>query len=331
MKTSLKLFAILLLLSSISVAQQTNAEFPKLTGPYLGQTPPGMIPELFAPGIVSTGNHEHSRLVISNNGNEIYWIVIPVDTLRKNQHGRPFQANEQNIYFTTSVNEEWTKPDVFPLTKLLTPNALALDFENRLYFQVYDQEANPNKNPRLTKLFVDERDSKQWLNPQLTENILPNEKGKVVMTLCFSANGNLYYDSGGPDSTGAWSWNIFIREFKNGKYQNPKLLEFGINDEEINWCPWIAPDESYIIWSSHREGNYGSGDLYISFKNKNGAWSAPMNMGNQINTEGQERFPSVSPDGKYLFFTRHKDDITYSDFYWVSAKIIDELRPKELK
>jgi Tol biopolymer transport system component len=52
-------------------------------------------------------------------------------------------------------------------------------------------------------------------------------------------------------------------------------------------------------------------------------------MGNKINTEGQERFPSVSADGKYLFFARHKDDITYSDFYWVDAKIIADLKPKE--
>jgi len=53
-------------------------------------------------------------------------------------------------------------------------------------------------------------------------------------------------------------------------------------------------------------------------------------MGSLINTDMLERFPSISPDGKYLFFTRNKGS-EISDFYWVSAKIIEELKPKELK
>ena len=58
-----------------------------------------MVPEIFAPGIVSTINHEHSRLVFSKDGNEMCWIVIPVDTLYKKHHGRQFKANDQNIFF----------------------------------------------------------------------------------------------------------------------------------------------------------------------------------------------------------------------------------------
>jgi hypothetical protein len=333
MKTSTKTALILILLLAFTItlsAQQSETSLPKLTGTYLGQKPPGMIPELFAPGIVSTGNHEHSRIVFSKDGNEIYWIVIPVDTHRKNEHGRPFQANEQNIYFTARVNEEWEKPSVLPLTKQLTPIALALSPENKFYFQVYDQETDPKESPRPKKLFMVEKIKNQWGNPGLSEDILPNINGKAIMTLCFANSGNVYYDLGGPDSTGGWNWSVYVRELVSGKYQESKLLEGGINDDVINWCPWISPDESYIIWSSHREGNFGNGDLYISFKNKNGSWSTPINMGNRINTEGQERFPSVSPDGKYLFFARHKDSITYSDFYWVSAKIIEELKPKEI-
>ena len=329
MKTQFKLLAWFILVSTMAVAQQTNADFPKLSGPYLGQKPPGMTPELFAPGIVSTGHHEHSRLVISKDENEFYWIVIPVDTTYKNPYGGPFRTNDQNIFFTTKVNGEWIKPDVLPLTKLITPNALALGPENKLYFQVYDQETDPKESPRSTKLFAAEKNKDKWGNPKLDENSLPKMKGKTAVTLCFADNGNLYYDCGGPDETGAWSWDIHIREYRDGKYMEPKLLAGGINDGKVNWCPWISADESYLIWSSHREGSYGSGDLYVSFKNKNGGWSTPMNMGNKINTDGQERFPSVSPDGKYLFFARHKDHITYSDFYWLDAKIIEALRAKE--
>ena len=52
-------------------------------------------------------------------------------------------------------------------------------------------------------------------------------------------------------------------------------------------------------------------------------------MGPAVNTESQERFPSVSPDGKYIFFARHMPE-TYSDIFWTDAKIIKELKPSKL-
>lgn len=63
-----------------------------------------------------------------------------------------------------------------------------------------------------------------------------------------------------------------------------------------------------------------------------------MNMGNRINTEANERFPNVTPDGKFLFFNSTKKIVGADadgpgngngDVYWVSAKIIEELRAKE--
>jgi hypothetical protein len=48
-----------------------------------------------------------------------------------------------------------------------------------------------------------------------------------------------------------------------------------------------------------------------------------INMGPEINTELRERFRTVSPEGKYLFFMRHTPG---QDFFWVSAEVIDELR-----
>ena len=107
-------------------------------------------------------------------------------------------------------------------------------------------------------------------------------------------------------------------------------MSHGINDGAASWCPWVAPDESYLIYSSHREGEFGRGDLYINFKDEDGNWTEPVNMGERVNSQMQERFPSVSPDGKFLFFARNMPE-TFSDIFWVDAKIIEELRPIDLK
>ena len=56
-------------------------------------------------------------------------------------------------------------------------------------------------------------------------------------------------------------------------------------------------------------------------------WSEPINMGEPINTRAQERLPGISPDGKYLFFTRWTPDQD-QDVFWVSAGIIDRLNER---
>jgi len=316
------IISIIFIVCAISLSAQDHPSgFPILSGHYLGQKPPGMTPELFAPGIVSTGNHEHSRIEFSKDGNEMYWAVIPV------VEGK-FQLENQKIWYTQKGNTGWSKPK--PLSfDLERSNDPTIDNRTQnFYFKSAVME-----DPLYLKstVWVKSVKDTSWENVKQSHNVLPQIEGKGTMSFCFASNGNLYFDLGGPDETGDWSWNIYIKEFNDSKYQEQKLLEGGINDGKINYSPWISPDESYLIWASGREGNFGHGDLYISFRNKNGSWSNTINMGDKINTEHQERFPSVSPDGKYLFFARHPDSITYSDFYWVSAKIIEDLKPKECK
>lgn len=81
----------------------------------------------------------------------------------------------------------------------------------------------------------------------------------------------------------------------------PERIEYGISDKHGNHCPYIPPDESYMIFSSTRPG-YGITDLFISFHKADGSWTEPENMGPGINTRAKETFPFVSFDGKYLFF-----------------------------
>ncbi len=91
--------------------------------------------------------------------------------------------------------------------------------------------------------------------------------------------------------------------------------------------PFIAPDESYLLFSSDR--NTGRQSLFISFRRSDGSWTEAHGLGEAINSQKGERFPYVSPDGKYLFFTRwHGRD--NEDIMWVSSKIIDDLRKEVL-
>ncbi len=79
-----------------------------------------------------------------------------------------------------------------------------------------------------------------------------------------------------------------------------------------------------MIFDSNRPGGFGDYDIYISFKDDNNNWGAPFNFGNIINSSEFDGVATVSSDGKYIFYIHNHQDI-----YWVDAKIINELRPKE--
>jgi len=113
-------------------------------------------------------------------------------------------------------------------------------------------------------------------------------------------------------------------------------MPFGdvINSGTWNAHPFIAPDESYIMWDGEREGGYGESDLYISFKMEDGSWSEAINLGDEINTEVDEGGPVVTPDGRFLFFSRvvapgEGDAWPDVDTYWVDAGLIEALRPNQ--
>lgn len=126
-----------------------------------------------------------------------------------------------------------------------------------------------------------------------------------------------------------------------------------INTPSGEYNAFIAPDGSYIMYNTSGKGKgFGSGDIYIAFKNNAGQWMEPINMGDKINTPRFEFCPSLSPDGKYLFFTSQKTNPEIAkgcnsyekfekfhnqpqngnaDIYRIDADIIQHLKKKVFK
>jgi len=122
---------------------------------------------------------------------------------------------------------------------------------------------------------------------------------------------------------------MVIQHINSGN-QEPVLLDNTVNSEMHDWDACISPDETYIIFSSmNRKDTHGTQDLYISFRTKEGYWTNAKNMGPSVNSEYDEICPSVTLDGKYLFFTSRRRGKT--DIFWVDAKIIQDLNPIILK
>lgn len=143
-----------------------------------------------------------------------------------------------------------------------------------------------------------------------------------IMRLSASTNATYVFDDYKSNDV------IRISTITDGKRQTPKKLGKNINIGKWTAHPFIAPDESYLIWDSEREGGIGKTDIYISYRQKDGSWGPAINMGDKVNSDKADFYASVTPDGKYILFNRTMDNKGNTDIYWVDAKIIETLKPK---
>ena len=121
-----------------------------------------------------------------------------------------------------------------------------------------------------------------------------------IMRLTASSQGTFYFDAAGDGV-------IRYSRLVDGIRQEPRLASEAINTGTRLAHPFIAPDESYILWDGERDEGFGDSDIYVSFRQQDGSWGNAINLGDTINTDAAEIFASVTPDGKYLFFMSNRN------------------------
>ena len=296
---------IVLLFSSLVMSStgysQDDIAIPD--APYIGQTPPGSIPEVFAPGIV---NRKESTDLEGMFGSDM-----------------------STFYFTREGEKYTGIAKIGPSKGRTVSYGLGVfEYKNNRWQEsvvaqgVSEPSISPDGNTILLKNGYIERTGDGWSE---VKSLGAPFDGIDIMRSAISANGTIYFD------TYSRALDIPLRYSRlvNGKYEEPKSLgpQFGVG--RYNAHPYIAPDENYIVFDSVRDAGEGSSDLYVSFRAKDGSWGPAINLGDKINTAASEKNPSVSPDGQFLFFDRRtkrgNEDVT---IYWVDAQIIETLRPK---
>ncbi len=284
---------VLVLFLNACNTKQSKPEPHKVStieSPYLGQKPPSLTPKPFAPGMVTTRNWEYSG-VFSPDMREFYFLRQVEGA--KEQEFVVFK-NEGNTWNEAVISSRQGQPFVAP----------------------------DGKTMHLGRRYMERNVTNEWSEVKSLDT--PFE-GLPIMRLTASLKGTYFFDEFKQDFTGDIRYSRLI----NGAYEEPKLLSKNINTGK-SFHPFIAPDESYLIFDSTREGGYGDSDIYISFRQQDDSWSNPINLGDKINTKAWEASASVTPDGKYLFFNRivgSKEDGNV-DIFWVDAKIIETIISK---
>lgn len=280
----------LLLVTCSALTSAGRTQTPIEAAPYLGQTPPGSTPVIFAPGVISRGNI-HSRLEISPDGREMYWNTVDMET---------FSAH---ILSVRNVGGKWSDPE--PPAFALGGNTQAAVFSpdgRKLFFRL-------DTGDGWAKMYV-ERTATGWSAPRSDGTMLEASPS-------FTTAGRAYFSS--MMETKVWNTGIFGARYTAEGYADIVPLDDAINvPQAIDYTPYVSPDESFLLFASNRPHLGDKEDIYIHvcFQNSDGSWSAPRRV-----SDIQARFPSLSPDGKYLFFCGDDGNI-----YWADIKLIDALK-----
>lgn len=270
---------------------------PLPDGSYLGQTPPGLTAKPFAPGIVNTAEWGDA-IGFSPDMHEFY-----VYRWRHTQ-----DAREPESFTYKRVGDSWQK------------TVMEKSWRKPSY--------SPDGNTLYNRGKYKQRTAQGWSE---FKSLGPAFEEIPIMGLTASAQGTLVLDENARSKGGEGI--LRYSRVINGQREAPKPLPQTINTGLWNAHPFIAPDESFMMWDGVRDTGYGESDLYISFRQKDGCWGEAINLGDSVNTSAEEGGPQITPDGLYLFFNRMVPAAdgsanAQSDVFWIDASFIETLRPK---
>jgi len=256
--------------------------------PYLGLQPPGRTPEPFAPGVISdAGERLHGAVAVSPDGRRICWSVLPPAIL--------------SVHCEDGV---WTRPEVLPLPgAAVQAPAFSPDW-SRLYYQA----AAAGGAGGVDIWWVDAR-REEWTR---AFNLGPPVNGPGLESQpTLTADGDLYF-TGGMEGV-EFGRGIYRALREAAGYSEPQALGPSINSPGIDYCPFITPDGATLLFASNRGHTGEELSLHIAFRTPDETWSDPVNLHPLIDFPNPARFPSLSPDGRHLFF------LAEGRVWWVDA------------
>lgn len=298
---------ITMVFANHAFATPAYEDWPIVAGSYLGQPPPGMTAEMFAPGIVSTDRSEINS-VFTPDGKEFYFTTWEKET-------------GTMIMVTRQVDGQWAIPGLasFSTDPSDVDPAISHDGQRVLFGTRRARPGETRSGERGFDIwFADrDRDGADWGKAQFLGPEVNSGASQVYPSV--TRDGTLYFQA--VREGGYGKADIYRSHLLDGTYQLPENLGPVINSGNYEGDVFVAPDESYLIVAiSGREDDFGEGDLYISFRSAGGEWSSLQNMGAAVNSDKRDFCPMVSPDGKYLFFSSKR--VGEGDIFWVDARVI---------
>lgn len=264
---------------------------------YSFQSPPDA-PELLRILKINTPMNERD-FALTPDGKEIYFTI-----------STPKSTFQTIVFCQKQKNGAWSTPQVASFAGRYSDLEPAFSADgNTIYFS-----SNRPLNGKEVKdfdLWRVNRTPNGWGIPENLGNTINTQADEFYPSITNS--GNLYFTA--QYKGGVGREDIYMAPFVNGTYQKPVALDTAINSKLYEFNAFVAPDESFILFTSYgRKDDRGGGDLYLSIKDSLNHWKPAVNL-KEINSAQLDYSPFVSPDSKVLFFTseRHQLPTTFTE------------------
>ncbi len=279
-----KMGAIIVIISiCFNVSGQQSNETVSDTvyqGEYLGLNFPDTIPEIFAPNLISGKGRMHCFPSFSADNGEIYWQILPPKILTVKQ-----------------INGKWTNPELTSFSNTRNNQAPFLAYDNTIYFS----SSRDGGQGSLDIWYITKKDGK-YNEPNNIGTKINTDKLESQPTV--SKNRTIYYT--GTFQGKLYNKGIYYSNYKSGEYNEPKLLPEPINILDtliLDYTPFIASDESYLLFSSNRQNPERElCHIYLSYKKDNGEWSVPVDLSLKMNFNGSSKFPVTDQSLRIQYF-----------------------------
>lgn len=283
-------------------ANEIPRNFTKYSGPYLGIKSPGSKPEVFVPELFRAIYRAHSTPAFSPDGKEVYWECI---FMRGSN-------DASRIWYMREENGVWTPPKIAPFSEHPSGGpAFYQDGKRIVYFSLRPRNGSskPAKDPDLWYV---ERKGGEWSSPIHLDSPL-NKDGTAEVYPLVAEDGSIYLNRG--------SQGYVKSACVDGEYREVETIGDLFNTDYIDNCKAMK----YILMFSDRgRSERYEYEIYISYHKQDGKWSKPVYLGDKLHPGRRATQAVVTLDGKYLFFA------SYFYYYWVDAKLIEEIRPEDL-
>jgi hypothetical protein len=299
---------------------------------YLGQIPPGAKAELFAPGIVSTGAVELNS-VFSPDGREFFFTRLIDGPDETGEYPGRTRSIMHHMVYENGAWSEGRPLRLFPDAPHTWTADMVVSPDGQLLYFMGPHPVDAEGKRSDLNLWVSRRTDNGWSIAEPLPAPVNSEADELYSSVV--ADGSLYFTSNRPGEHPEGYFQLFYAQrLADGSFADPvnawPELSADFGDT------FVAPDESYMIFSWHSDRHaVGRWDLYVSFRDWEGRWGEPINLGEDVNSEFADYCPMVSPDGKYLFFSRSRSDpldggwpkVTEGNVYWVDMEVVHRLKP----
>jgi hypothetical protein len=249
--------------------------------------------------------------VFSAELDEFFFVIYQKDT-----------EGTMQMHRMASTGDVWSAPEPLRFSLRGMDNDMCLSTDGtRMVFRSWRPLADGQPPEDHSWLWMADREGGVWGQARpVFAGGEPVNSGYPAL----AADGTLYFRYRVEGIQG-----IYRAEPDGDQYAAPQHVTTMFHEEFIHGDMFVAPDESYMIVSGMEpEGPAGPNDLdiFIAFRDANGVWSEPIDLGPEINTAAGENCPQVSPDGNFFFFNRYDAEKDVGNMYWVDARVLEELR-----